>query len=326
LKLLFENWREFLNEKMMLKPGENGWDLYRQLVGQAYMEAPMEQPGAKASYEALGEWVNKFFERVVGVVDVEFVDYHPYKSSKQMIKQVQEDGVLLVSTADAEHPIFDAETNAKFRTVHDFGGHIQRKVPFSYGGELKAYNTHVKMVPPVAVPALFTEIVGQISCFYLNNKKNCPQKMVILDQFDFVNVGEVQGYTIVNKELVKDEKEKVQEQESGLPPGFQGFDVDDTEREPDHEALASLDQGDEFVIGRRKQVYRVTNKAKDALIKYVTKVGTRGRNKYEVRRVNPEGFVVAPFKVIRADGTAEKKPAAPPGLITKVGHTEPRDW
>ena len=127
-------------------------------------------------------------------------------------------------------------------------------------------------------------------------------------------------------EKAEKEKEKLDEAESALPPGFEGFDVDDTERDPDHEALASLDQGDEFIIGRRKQVYRVTNKAKDALIKYVIKVGTRGRNKYEVRRVNPEGFVVAPFKVIRADGTSEKKPAAPAGLITKVGHTEVRDW
>ena len=67
------------------------------------------------------------------------------------------------------------------------------------------------MVPPVAVPALFSEIVGQISCFYLNNKTNCPQKMVILDQFDFVNVGAVNGYTIVNKELVKDEEEELDE-------------------------------------------------------------------------------------------------------------------
>ena len=129
-----------------------------------------------------------------------------------------------------------------------------------------------------------------------------------------------------SKKTLDAEKEKLDEQESGLPPDFQGFDVDDAQRDPDHEALASLDQGDEFIIGRRKQVYRVTNKAKDALIKYVTKVGTRGRNKYEVRRVNPEGFVVAPFKVIRADGTAEKNPAAPAGLITKVGHTEVRDW
>jgi len=205
MKLLFENWREFLNEKMMLKPGENGWDLYAKLVGEAYMAAPMKDAAAQASYEALGEWVRMFFERITGVVDVKFVDYHPYKSAKQMIRKVKEDGVLLISTADAEHPIFDAETNAKFRTVHDFGGHVQRKVAFSLTGELKAYNTHVKMMPADAHGALFSEVVGQICCFYYNNKKNCPQKMVILDQFDFINVGEVRGYTIVNKELVKDE-------------------------------------------------------------------------------------------------------------------------
>jgi hypothetical protein len=205
MKLLMENWRTFLNEKLMLKPGENGWDKYLQLVGQAYMDAPDEQPEAVASYEALAEWVNKFFERIVGVVDVEFVDHHPYKSSKEMIQRVRDEGVLLISTADAEHPIFDAETNAKFRTVHDFGGHVQRKVPFSYTGELKAYNAHVKMIPPAAVPAMFSEVVGQISCFYLNGKSNCPQKMVILDDFDHVNVGVVKGYNIIDKELVKDE-------------------------------------------------------------------------------------------------------------------------
>jgi len=45
-----------------------------QLVGQAYMDAPTEQPEAVASYEALAEWINKFFERIVGVVDVKFVE------------------------------------------------------------------------------------------------------------------------------------------------------------------------------------------------------------------------------------------------------------
>ena len=80
-----------------------------------------------------------------------------------------------------------------------------------------------------------------------------------------------------SKKTLDAEADKLDEQESGLPPDFQGFDVDDTERDPDHEDLASLDQGDEFIIGRSKQVYRVTNKAKDALIKYVTKVGTTGK-------------------------------------------------
>jgi len=137
-----------------------------------------------------------------------------------------------------------------------------------------------------------------------------------------------------SKKTLDAEKEKLDEQGSALPPGMEGFGFDvgdeDYERDPDHEALASLDQGDEFIIGRRKQVYRVINKAKDSLIKRVIKVGTRGRNSYMVHPINPEGaedeFVVAPFKVIRADGTAEKKPAAPAGLITKVGHTEVRDW
>ncbi len=123
------------------------------------------------------------------------------------------------------------------------------------------------------------------------------------------------------------EEEKVNEQGSALPPGMEGFgfDVEDKESDPDGDALAALDQGDEFIIGRSKQVYRVINKAKNALIKHVIKIGTKRRNSYMVRRVNPEGYVVAPFKVIKADGTSEKKPAAPAGLITKVGHTEERD-
>ena len=118
--------------------------------------------------------------------------------------------------------------------------------------------------------------------------------------------------------------------ESGLPPGMEGFgfDVKDEEEEsdPDHDALAALDQGDEFTIGRSKQIYRVINKAKNAFIKHVIKIDTKRRNSYIVKRVNPEGFIVAPFKVIKADGTTEEKPSAPPGLITKVSHTETRDW
>ena len=131
-----------------------------------------------------------------------------------------------------------------------------------------------------------------------------------------------------SKKTLDAEKEKLDEQGSGLPPGMEGFgfDVEDEESDPDGDALAALDQGDEFIIGRSKQVYRVINKAKNALIKHVIKIGTKRRNSYMVKRVNPEGYVVAPFKVIKADGTSEKKPAARAGLITKVGHTEVRDW
>jgi len=128
--------------------------------------------------------------------------------------------------------------------------------------------------------------------------------------------------------LIMENWKKYITEDGALPSGFEGFGFDDEEVEsnPEKEALASLDQGDEFIIGRRKQVYRVTDKSKNALIKRVVKVGTKGRNSYMLQRVNPEGFVVAPFKIIRADGTTEDNPASPPGLITKVGHTEVRDW
>jgi hypothetical protein len=46
---------KFSQREVGFKPGENGWDKYMQLVGQAYMDAPDEQPEAVASYEALGE-------------------------------------------------------------------------------------------------------------------------------------------------------------------------------------------------------------------------------------------------------------------------------
>ncbi len=130
--------------------------------------------------------------------------------------------------------------------------------------------------------------------------------------------------------LIMENWKKYITEDSALPSGFEGFgfDVDDQEVEsnPEKEALASLDLGDEFTIGRRKQVYRVINKSKNALIKRVVKVGTKGRISYILQRVNPEGFEVAPFKIIRADGTHEESPAAPPGLVTKVGHTEVRDF
>jgi len=33
MKLIMESWRQYmLSEKLVLKPGENGWDLYGELV------------------------------------------------------------------------------------------------------------------------------------------------------------------------------------------------------------------------------------------------------------------------------------------------------
>jgi hypothetical protein len=62
---------------------------------------------------------------------------------------------------DVRDPYFSKEDNWIFRAVHDYYTHIITKTEdFDLRGELRAYNTHAKLVPPDALPALFTEVVG----------------------------------------------------------------------------------------------------------------------------------------------------------------------
>jgi len=206
MKLILENWREYLNEKLLLKPGSNGWELYADLVAKAYLAAPTFESRAIPHFEALIPFVEKMFKRIESRVDVEFVDYHPYETAEDLRQDVQQTGTMKIAFIDAEHDIFDPTTNAKFRAIHDYMSHVQaigsRGTDFTLRGEIAAYNTHLKTVPPEAVPALFTEVVGQVSAYYKLGRF-AEQKIVLLDGFDYNNVGQVEGYNIVNKELVK---------------------------------------------------------------------------------------------------------------------------
>jgi hypothetical protein len=202
---------EQLNEKMMLKPGPNGWDLYSKLVAEAYLAAPKFESRAVPHFEAMIPFVNKMFKRIESKIDVQFVDYHAYNNVKELRDDVFNNGVMKIATIDAEHDVFDPQTNAKFRAVHDFMSHIQaigsRGTDFSLKGEIQSYNTHLKTMPPAAWPALFTEIVGQASTYFYQGGKFGEQKIALLDGFDYENIGVVDGYDIVDKELVK-RKEK----------------------------------------------------------------------------------------------------------------------
>jgi hypothetical protein len=83
------------------------------------------------------------------------------------------------------------------RGVHDSLGHVAGNHPFSARGEYGAYNRHLKTLCNVqdaksgrcmAAAALFTEIVGQTSFYYVYGQF-APQKAVFLPDFDFYNVG-----------------------------------------------------------------------------------------------------------------------------------------
>ena len=201
---------EQINEKLVLKPGPNGWDLYSKLVAEAYLSAPSFEERAVPHFEAMIPFVNKMFKRIESKIDVHFVEEHPYANVKELRNDVFNNQTMKVSTLDAEHDVFDPQTNAKFRAVHDFMSHIQaigsRGTDFSLKGEIQSYNTHLKTMPPTSWPALFTEIVGQASTYFYQGGKFAEQKIALLDGFDYENIGVVEGYEIIDKELVKKEE------------------------------------------------------------------------------------------------------------------------
>ena len=195
----------------MLRPGPNGWDLYGELVAQAYERAPKLDPGAINSFEALKPFVDKMFNQIQSRVDVQFVDENPYPSEKEMCQDAIQNGVLKIWKGGTEHPVFTPELNLKLRAVHDYMTHCQRNTDFTLQGEIASFNGHMKTVPPSAAGALFTEVVGQASHF-IKRGFFPEQKIAILPGFDFFNIGEVDpeitGYRLdpERKELVKVDK------------------------------------------------------------------------------------------------------------------------
>ena len=205
MKSILENWKKYmLSEKLMLKPGPNGWDLYCELVSNAYLSAPLLESRAIPSFRAMKPFIEKMFTRIQGVIDIEFVEEHPYKSADELRQDIKKTGVMKISTIDQDlpHDIFDEETNVKFRAIHDFMAHVQRHTEFDAKGEIASYNAHIQTMPPESHPALFTEVVGQ-ACTFVITGAFPIQKIAFLDGFDYKDVGIVEGYKIVDKELVK---------------------------------------------------------------------------------------------------------------------------
>lgn len=187
----------------------HGWDRYIELVAQAYEAAPSKSGDGKKSFIALKQHILKMFKRIQSRVKVRFVDNDPYSSAPEMQKKVRETGVLEISSMFNQSDAFGPEVNLMLRAVHDFSAHLgsnpkNKPRPFSFKGELQSYNKHLALVGTQShvAGALFTEIVGQVS-FYWYNGDFPKQKIVTLPQVSWTKLGEVKGYRIVDKDLVK---------------------------------------------------------------------------------------------------------------------------
>ena len=218
---LVENKKE-ITEKLVLK----NWDKYVELVSQAYLDAPDFEPNVTSHWEVLKESNYKLFKRLLSKVDVIFTSenksdvgsvnilgrkfpiiYLPsseqYQTQQEMKSDYENTGKLKISIDYSDHPLWSVEDNIVFRTVHDYIVHIRGGFEFGLKGELGSYNLHAKLAPKAALPALFTEIVGQAAYAVTNGDFPSQQKIAILPGFNYLNVGEVEGYDIKDKTLVK---------------------------------------------------------------------------------------------------------------------------
>ena len=97
------------------------------------------------------------FKQLQSKGKVEFVDEDPYENDEEMRQDVLQNKILKVFTGGTEHPIFDPELNVKLRAVHDWMAHLQPSgfsgTGFDMKGEIQAYNTHLKTIPPAGAPA-----------------------------------------------------------------------------------------------------------------------------------------------------------------------------
>lgn len=177
--------------------------LFCERVAAAYEAAPMYEERAVPSFKALRDSIDRLYRRLLSRVEVVFVDGQPYSTAAQMRREVARSGVLFISRDFDEHPFFSREENLRFRTVHDYVVHIVGKGHPEFGqrGEIRAFNLHRALAPPAAWPALFTEVVGQV-CYETVHGRFPAQKVALLDGFDFVEVGLIEGCRVERKRLV----------------------------------------------------------------------------------------------------------------------------
>lgn len=206
----FKNW--LANETLALAGSYKG-GVFQRLVAASYKLAPVSDPAARPAFEELARKMarqNDFLRHNYNFVPSSGDHYASLKQLRRSIDAQRAAGKRRAdmyvfaeppgpegNAAQQGHPIFNNDQNVMIRGVHDAIAHLGGNHPFSARGEYGAYNRHLKTLCNVqdaragqclAAAALFTEIVGQTSYFYIYGQF-AAQKAVFLPDFDYSNVG-----------------------------------------------------------------------------------------------------------------------------------------
>lgn len=226
----FKNW--LLDETLALAGSYKG-GVFMRLVAASYKLAPVSDPAARPAFEELARKMdrqNAFLRHYYRFIPSSGDHYNSLKQLRRSIDAQRQAGKRRADMyvyaeppgpeGDASqqgHPVFSNDQNVLIRGVHDAIAHLGGNHPFSARGEYGAYNRHLKTLCNVqdaragkclAAAALFTEIVGQTSYYYVYGQF-APQKAVFLPDFDFYNVGLLAPSSRLNAFFVLQNKDLV---------------------------------------------------------------------------------------------------------------------
>lgn len=118
-----------------------------------------------AAWDVLLASAREVFEVTRALVDIRFVPRATYTGPTDMRADLER-GCLAISTLNCVHPVWSVEENCQFRVAHDLIAHVYAARPFTLLGEYQAFHDHLRVTPPAAVQALFTEVCVYSSLAY----------------------------------------------------------------------------------------------------------------------------------------------------------------
>lgn len=216
----FRHWL-VVQESLALKGSYKG-NIFQRLVAARYTLSPSVDWKAMPAFKELANKIARQDQFISSKYRASPTQDDPYRSMKQMtgdIRSQQSAGVKkplvkifaeppqMFGQKKAGHPVFSQEEIVQQRFVHDVISHYFGQHPFSARGEMAAYNRHlktlcnvdqVKMGECLAAKAMFSEIVGQTSCYYVYGDYT-DQKAIILEDFDHYHVGFLSPQSNLNK-------------------------------------------------------------------------------------------------------------------------------
>jgi len=131
-------------------------------VAVGYDALPKYDPKAVHAWKQLADESKKHADYIRQHLNITETDNpEPYNTSADMIRDIRDNRNFVVSTANADHPVWTPQDNINFRIVHDVFGHAATDGDFGWHGENDACSTHFALSSPHAQKALATECLGQ---------------------------------------------------------------------------------------------------------------------------------------------------------------------